>query len=357
MHPGRSLVTVKCKSGELSALRNLSSPDDARADVIVELLDSVSPSGRILPALISAAVNLANFGRTLWLDTTWLTPTSPLAEQQGGALEYLDELIESAIAAKLGLLGLDRPGLIPVVPIDAPDDELRRTRLLIEHQDREVVIRIRRPNRSAHELGERIRSVMRLTGTRPGRVRAVIDAEFVETVSTRQVAAITATVTTASDLLGPGAAQLLAGSIPRTRDTYATILRDRPEVTLWEEVCEGSSGEVGYGDYGVTHPVPPADGGNARSPSPYLCYTVPRKTVVLRRKLEEGDGAAESFADLVEELVERDDFAGPDYSWGDRELTQCRRTGGKTAGAVSRWIAMATSHHLQHVSHRTAEDL
>ncbi|WP_410651049.1 beta family protein [Amycolatopsis sp. cmx-4-54] len=107
----------------------------------------------------------------------------------------------------------------------------------------------------------------------------------------------------------------------------------------------------------MTHPKPPQSNGNARTPSPYLCYTVPQKTVILRRKKEKEDVVAELFADLAEELIERDDFAGPDYSWGDRELTRCRRTGGQTAGSVPRWVAMATSHHLEHVSRRTATDL
>ena len=354
MHPGRPLVAVKCKSGELNALRQLSSADDAQADVIVELLDSVKPSGKLLPALVQAAVNVAQFNRTLWLDTTWLTAGSPLAQQRGGVFEYLDDIIESAMVQSLGLLAVDRAGLVPVISVDASNDELRRVRLLIEHKDRDIAIRIRRP---APRLAERIRSIMRLTGTEPGRVHAVIDTGFVETVRAHQVASIAEAATTTSDLLGPGATKLLAGSIPRERKTYATILLDRPEVTLWNEVRNGCSGDIGYGDYGVTHPEPPAAGGNARSPFPYLCYTVPRRTLILRRKQKKGDVAAELFADLAEELVERDDFAGPGYSWGDRELTQCRPTGSKVAGAVPRWIAMATSHHLQHVSHRPADDL
>jgi hypothetical protein len=72
------------EAGELNALRKLSSTDDAQADVIVELLDSVKPSGKVLPALVQAAVNVAQFDRTLWLDTTWLTAGSPLAQQRGG---------------------------------------------------------------------------------------------------------------------------------------------------------------------------------------------------------------------------------------------------------------------------------
>ena len=98
MPDARPLVAVKCKLGELSALDNLRSGRDALVRVMVELLDSAKPGGQILPALVRAAVSAAEYGRTLWLDTTWLALGSPLARQPGGVFEYLDNLIESAVS-------------------------------------------------------------------------------------------------------------------------------------------------------------------------------------------------------------------------------------------------------------------
>jgi T4 beta protein len=354
MHPARPLVTLKCKLGELDALRRLRTTGDGRVRLMIELLDSAKPGGRLLPALVRAAVSVANARRTLWLDTTWLTAASPLAGQPGGVFEYLDEMIESALLDELGLMADGLPGLVPVVAGGAPEEVLRRVRLLVEHRERDLVIRFRRAL-PARELVNRIRSIMGLTGTRVGHVHVVLDVGFVEEVRTTHVAAVAEAAAAVHDVLGPGSATLLAGSIPAARTTYVTTTRDRPEVFLWGEVCR-RVGMIGYGDYGVTHPVP-SSGENARSPYPYLCYTVPRRTVVLRRRLEKGDVPAERFADLAEELVEREDFAGPDFSWGDRELTLCRPGGGRAAGAVPRWVSMATSHHLEHVSRRTPADL
>lgn len=354
MHPARPLVALKCKLGELDALRHLRSTSDAQVRLMIELLDSAKPDGRLLPALVRAAVSLASSRRTLWVDTTWLTAASPLARQPGGVFEYLDDMIESALLKELGLMADGLPGLVPVIAGGAPDDVLRRVRLLVEHRERDLVIRFRRPL-PARELVDRIRSVMGLTGTRVGTVHVVLDIGFVEEVRASQVAAVAEAAAAVHDVLGPGSATLLAGSIPAARHTYATTTRDRPEVFLWSEVCR-RVGTIAYGDYGVTHPVP-SSGENARAPYPYLCYTVPRRTVVLRRRIEKGDVPAERFADLAEELVEREDFAGPDFSWGDRELTLCRPSGGRTAGSVSRWVSMATSHHLEHVSRRTPGNL
>ena len=305
------------------------------------------------PALVRAAVRVAEFGRTLWLDTTWLTSASPLVEQPGGAFEYLDNMIESELLENYGSHAPELAGLVPVVSIDASDDELRRVRLLVDHKKRDIVVRIRRPVTPAQVLIDQVRRITQLTAPADGRVHAVLDIGFVEVVRTEHVNAVTRSVEILADLLGPGSTTVLVGSIPKNRTNYGTIERARAEVTLWNEVHRSNANDIGYGDYGVTHPKPPTSGENARNPYPYLCYTVPRKTVVLRRKLEAGDAPAEMFTDLVEELVERNDFAGPDYSWGDRELTRCRRKGGRTAGSVTKWVAMATSHHLEHVSRGT----
>ncbi|WP_410665049.1 beta family protein [Amycolatopsis sp. lyj-84] len=357
MHPGRPLVAVKAKLGELNALSNLRSRQDAQVRVMVELLDSVKPTGRILPALVRAAVLAASHGRTLWLDTTWLGTESPLARQPGGVFEFLDNAIESAALREHGLFAPDAAYLEPVLAVDATEDDLRRVRLLLEHKDRDIAIRITRPGSRPQELLDRIGSIMKSTGTRPGHVHAILDIGFLETVRPGQTAATAETASAISELLGPGATTLLAGSIPAIRTTYTTTARDRPEVVLWDEVRHARASDVNYGDYGVTHPRPPKSEGSPRTPFPYLCYTVPRKTVMLRRKVEKDDVPADLFTDLAEELVKRDDFAGPDYSWGDRELSRCRRAGGSTAGSVPRWVAMATSHHLEHVARRSATDL
>ncbi|WP_244223767.1 beta family protein [Amycolatopsis circi] len=350
------LVALKCKSGELSALRDLEKDSAPRVRFVVELLDSVTLGGDVFRDLIKAALHVTDLGRTLWIDTTWLTPASPLAQQPGGAFEFLEGRIESALPETYGLFVPEFPGLVPVVAATASDDELRRVRLLVEHRDRDVAIRVHHPQTADLDLPGRIRRIMRLTGARPGHVHAIVDSGFLETAEARRIEAAAKSTTVAQDLLGPATVTVLAGSIPAKRETYATTERLRSEVSLWNGVRQEGQ-EAGYGDYGVAHPVPPAGGSQARTPNPYLCYTVPRKTVILRRKLESDDARAEMFSDLVDELVERADFAGSGYSWGDHELARCRRLGGRTAASVPRWVSMATSHHLEHVARRSEADL
>ncbi|QQQ74801.1 hypothetical protein IOD16_27205 [Saccharothrix sp. 6-C] len=121
-----------------------------------------------------------------------------------------------------------------------------------------------------------------------------------------------------------------------------------------------TGGSVHYGDYGVVHPAPTTTGApGPRTINPFLYYTVPGRVITLRRQLPREDGkpiegaAGKAFAQLVAELTARPEFAGPDYSWGDTQLIRCRRDAGTGAGAIARWVAIGTSHHLEHLSRRT----
>lgn len=363
----KPLVALKSKKGELDALDHLRSEGDAPATLMIELLDSVNVGSTsiLLPALIRAAVHVNELGRSLWIDTHRLTATSPLSMQPGGALEFLDNKIETALHEKFGLFVPDVATLVPVVPDTASVDELGAVALLQEHRQRDVAVRIGQLHIRTSELIERVRRVAHRARVEAGRLQAVIDVGFVETVQSSQVERISQMALVLGELLGPGSTTLLAGSVPATRDGFVTTTRDRPEVSLWRAAHEETATvELQYGDYGVVHPIPPRPGDpGPRFTNPYLYYTVPGRMVTLRRKLIRENrrpvagAAVDAFADLADELVYRPEFAGGDYSWGDQELAHCRRGGGTVAGTVPRWISMATSHHLAHVTRRPAAEL
>jgi hypothetical protein len=202
-------------------------------------------------------------------------------------------------------------------------------------------------------------------GTRigQGRLHAIVDLGFIETVDQAHVLPATSLARRLVDGLGPGSTTLLAGSVPSTRNGFVTTARDRPEVALWLAVA-GEVDGIRYGDYGVVHPTVAAAKASAmRPPHPYLYYTVSGAMISLRKQPATVDGrqpsgaAAEAFAELATELVNRPEFAGRDYSWGDRELARCRSGGRQSAGSVSKWLAMATSHHLQHLARHTPDNL
>jgi len=367
----RPLVALKSKMGELKAICHTTSDHQGTSPrIVVELLDSVAPAdgAQLFPALVEAAAHMVMMGRPLWVDTHALSGNAALARRPGGPFEFLDQSVEARLVTEFGLMTSlqvpDVPPLIPVVPDCATDNELGLVASLREHRERDVVVRFRALNAPVSDLHQRLRRVARLVRTRPDDMHAVIDLGFVETVPPAAVRQAVSVARMLVDQLGPESTTLLAGSVPATRNGFVTIARDRPEVALWLAVAEELDGAIQYGDYGVTHPAPPASGTSmARSPNPYLYYTIPGSTIVFRRQPTKVDGktpsgaAAEAFADLAEELVSRPEFAGGDYSWGDQELAQCRRGGRRTAGSVSQWLSMATSHHLSHLARRTPNNL
>ena len=368
--PFRPLVALKSKMGELDAIHHIT-PDDqgTRPGIILELLDTVRPAdgAQLFPALVEAAAHMVLMRHPLWIDTHALSGNAALAERPGGPFEFLEHCIETNLVDEFGLLTPlhvpDIPILIPVVSDRATDDELGTVASLREHRQRDVVVRFRDLAAPVPELHQRLQRIARMVRTQPGDMHGVIDLGFVETVSPADVRRTTSVARMLIDQLGPDSTTLLAGSVPATRNGYVTTARDRPEVALWLAVADEMDGAVRYGDYGVTHPAPPANGpSRARNPNPYLYYTIPGCTILFRRQ-PKVDGntppgaAAEAFADLAEELVSRPEFAGRDYSWGDRELAQCRRGGRRTAGSVSQWLSMATSHHMSHLARRMPDNL
>ncbi|WP_196777718.1 beta family protein [Lentzea aerocolonigenes] len=363
----RPLVVIKSKMGEFEALRHLIDRGVATPRVLVELLDSIQWDGRgqLLQSLVKAATQMAARQQPLWIDSHLLSPSASLARHPGGSFEQLDNRIESALLDEYGLLAPDVPAFIPVVTASAADDELRAVAMLQEHRPRPIVIRFRNLGVSARELDDGVRRVIRATRADKNLSHAIVDLGFVETVQLRQVRAAVWLAQAVLDRLAPQSITLLAGSIPATRHGFATTVRDRPEVPLWLEVAHGINGaEINYGDYGVVHPNAPRAGSpGPRTVYPYLYYTVPNCVIAMRRQPAKEFGnvapgaAGKAFGELAGELVARPEFAGSNFSWGDGELARCRSGRDRAASSVSRWVAYATSHHLEHVAQRGTSGL
>lgn len=293
----------------------------------------------------------------MWVDAHWLTSASGLRSTPGGAFGQLDEMIEGELSRRLGLFAPSVPALVPVVAVDSSDDVLRKVALLREHHDRPVVVRVRDLTRPAGDLAGRIGRIGRivdLTSVDPAQVHVVVDVGYVDAVTPPVVRDAVDTVRAAA---GCGSVTLLAGSVPTKRTTYDTSTQDRPELELWQHVSRLVEPPVRYGDYGIAHPVVrPRTTSELRQPHPYLYYTVTGRRIALRRKPDRENvesTAASSFADLAGELVRLPDFAGHRYSWGDERLLGCKE-GRVNAGASWQWIAMATSHHISHISREAA---
>lgn len=353
--PPRCLVALKTKVGELDAICNTDDVVVSKVVHLVELLDSTGRDrGRIAPLLDRAAVHLAARGRQIWVDPRWLSADSPLRRLPGGPFAYLNH-IEQAVEDEFGLFALDQPWVVPVVGEASTDMDLRQVSILREHKDRDTGLRVTRLASTRFDLEALAERIIRRCGVAPTRIHVIIDAKYVDIATTHLIDDIARLTSDLSEIIRPASITLLTGSIPQQRNGYQTLIRERSEPALWHALrCAGVEG-LRYGDYGVVHPKPTITEGRPQNPHPYLNYTISGHTLTLRRPIRKTDdvtdeGAfATAYGEIADELTERREFAGGDFSWGDRSMIECR-TGRKRVGSVSKWIAMATSHHIAHLA-------
>lgn len=145
-------------------------------------------------------------------------------------------------------------------------------------------------------------------------------------------------------LLGTSMPSML-GCIPE--GTLGTLARK--EWDVWTALSKlGLARLPSYGDYAIQHPTPPQDGGGP-SMRANIRYTIDDVTLVARGRgpvIQEG---AEQYVSLCQELVARKEFAGRDYTWGDRSIDDCAN-GVEEPGGQNVWRGAGTSHHLRFVT-------
>lgn len=350
------LLAVKSKEGELDALLH-TREFDGRVQVMIELLDEVPPAGRVARKIVKFCVEAALAGMPPWIDTTWLSAVNSLAGSRWAAFERFEHDIENTVKDMLS--GVGGPFLIPVVAADADSQQLDRLRTLLEHEKRQVAIRIGRGMSVTAELGRSIERVATVLRCAIDNLHLVFDEGYVPTFEEHRVRTIVETVTALDQRFRVASLTLLAGSVPSKRTNYETHTRERAEVLLWRAVQRGCGRSIRYGDYGVVHPDPPTVRERPSTPNPYIHYTVPNATLSIARRIPERRGSAvpsgaseRYFLEVASELVQRPEFAGPNFSWGDRHLSSCRTRPTMRMGNSTKWISLATSHHVAHLARR-----
>ena len=105
-----------------------------------------------------------------------------------------------------------------------------------------------------------------------------------------------------------------------------------------------------YGDYVIQHPHPPQDdSGGGPNMRANIRYTTENVTLVARGRGAYSVEGREQYRGLCRKLVERPEFAGGDYSWGDAQILDCA-SGTQEPGSNNAWRGAGSSHHLRLVT-------
>src|ERR1700694_143244 len=134
--------------------------------------------------------------------------------------------------------------------------------------------------------------------------------------------------------------------VVETWDSVAKV--PRIEWRLWDLIRAGVPVEIRFGDYATVAPDFLGGAGGNQNINAKIRYSTPLNYVFLRgRPLFKPQKNFEQFYDLAAKLVEMEEFAGPDSSWGDGEIHACARRAVKH-GNLTTWVQRTCNHHLEH---------
>nr|WP_255482055.1 beta family protein [Amycolatopsis sp. SID8362] len=342
---------MRTKGGELTALRAISGPEQVRQ---VQPLLQFDPRGSApasqLDAVEAAIRNLRQLGRRVMLDASEVAhlpafghgPTGPLgqlADRLSDPVDLLDAIAPSTF--------------VPVVRSDADLQSAAALGRLCHELAAGGALRIR-PATAARATIEQIIEQLALD---TGEIDLIVDLQYVPEVTAARVDEAAAILSALAELGEFRTTSLLSGSIPRTLARTSTWEQPRNEEVLWDQLSQNGATELRLGDYGTIHPIP-SEGFGSKHVN--LKYTCPEHWFYSRERMPEpSDQAMDSprartFRIVCRNLVESDSFAGPEFSWGDREILETAAGQGQGSGSSSKPVALAISHHLAYLAGRRA---
>jgi hypothetical protein len=276
--------------------------------------------------------------RDIFVDLIWISETERMADSQH-PLDFVFSALRSRSVKA-----------VPVVGLIRGDEYLSACRAIIAQDRRGACLRIQREDFADFpDTRSRIEEVMRAINVSVGDIDLLLDFRSLTQRSIEAVGVfeliqsiprlndwrslITAATSFPQNLIG----------IPPSDSTYI----DRKEWQLWIDTTSliHATGRIPtFGDYAISHPEPAEVDPRIMRPSASVRYTCDGAWLVLKaRNLR--DHGYEQFHEVCRELIHKPDYAGPEFSWGDRYIADCaaERVG---TGNLTTWRKVGTSHHL-----------
>jgi hypothetical protein len=356
MSASQYIPIVKGRDGEYGALSSLST---RTLKVVTPLLEippipwdfpKQKPAKTIDQHLKKLGVKVEKAwsgGYPIFVDLLWLEGENPMASGEHPLVYSFKELRSRGVQA------------IPVFGLTRSAGYLGATARVVLKDRRGACLRVQREDfEDFTDLPKVIESILD---------EVHVSAEDVDLILDLKSLAISISPTEVVDLISrlPRLSEwrsltLAATSFPRNLiglpPAELTFL-PRDEWGLWKKVCENPHllRRPQFGDYPISHPEPAEVDPRIMRPSASIRYTCDNEWLVLKaRNLK--DFGYKQYHDVCRELVNRREYKGRRFSWGDEYIEDCaeERVG---TGNLTTWRKVGTSHHLVQVVKQIASEV
>ncbi len=149
-----------------------------------------------------------------------------------------------------------------------------------------------------------------------------------------------------------------ASSFPKDLSSLgpnSVALLPRREWKLWKAIHSKRSAipqNLVFGDYAISHPTQRELDPRTMRMSANIRYTAPNDWLIVKGRNVNQYGF-EQFFELSKSLIQRPEYCGSNYSWGDRFIFDCAE-GIRGPGNATTWRKVGVNHHIAFMARQLA---
>jgi Beta protein len=251
---------------------------------------------------------------------------------------------------------------IPVVGLLRTEDYLEACRSVVAKDNRGACIRVQREDfADFKDIGEAAGRLLDIIEVKAQNADLILDLRSLAAdESDLNAERVIGLVNHLPNLGGWRTFTLAATAFPRNLaglppSDFSSILRE--EWDLWTNLLavKELARFPTFGDYAISHPETSEVDPRVIRPSASIRYTYDNYWLVPKgRNLR--DHGFQQFHEVCRELIQRPEYSGRQFSWGDSYIADCaaERDG---PGNLTTWRKVGTSHHLTFVVRQLANAL
>jgi hypothetical protein len=350
------LPILKGRAGEYGALREMAPEVKAGLTPLIEIapipwdFERDEPDKTIdqhLQRLSGKVVQSWGVERPLFLDLLWIAPDERMANG------------DHPLAYVFGTAREEGLQLIPVTGFMRGEEYQSSCREAIAEDERGVCIRLQKEDfEESDDLSAQVTELLDGLGVPASKADLLLDLRSLTPDEGNTLrAAIPVFVRSIPNLVDWRSFTLAGTAFPENLmelPPSSFSLITRLEWIIWRNLVARARVPrlPSFGDYAVASPQPSEVDPRIMRPSASIRYTTDESWLIPKARNLRDFGFAQ-FHDICRELIQRPEYSGPGFSWGDWYIDECanERVG---TGNLTTWRKVGTSHHLACVTRQIA---